>query len=211
MPVQVVHHNLHPSATPICPSLGRFLSEVLGSLDRPWSEAGGHGMQMSEAESNRAIRKDIGEAPHMLELVGPNFPNARGFSTHRFSQALTRFWSRRRKEPPQCGGRKRVRRTCAFRGEQMIDIGLIRHLRRARREGRQGVLRARARSGCFGSGRTCFSRKGTCPSKRKRRHMQVVISLHLQVPPQMVFRPSKPIPNTFSEGTWRPRVYVNYI
>ena len=30
------------------------------------------------------------------------------------------------------------------------------------------------------------------------------IILHLQVPPQKVFGPSKPNPNTFSEGTWRP-------
>ena len=29
--------------------------------------------------------------------------------------------------------------------------------------------------------------------------------LGLQVPPQKVFGPSKPTPNTFSEGTWRPR------
>ena len=32
------------------------------------------------------------------------------------------------------------------------------------------------------------------------------ITLHLQVPAQKVFGPSKPTPNTFSEGTWRPRV-----
>ena len=32
-------------------------------------------------------------------------------------------------------------------------------------------------------------------------------SLGLQVPPQKVFGPSKPTPNTFSEGTWSPRAY----
>ena len=31
------------------------------------------------------------------------------------------------------------------------------------------------------------------------------ISSAFPVPPQKVFRPSKPTPNTFSEGTWRPR------
>ena len=30
-------------------------------------------------------------------------------------------------------------------------------------------------------------------------------TLHLQVPPPKVFGPSKPTPNTFSKGTWRPR------
>ena len=32
-------------------------------------------------------------------------------------------------------------------------------------------------------------------------------ALGLQVPPQKVFGPSKPIPNTFLEGAWSPRVY----
>ena len=33
-----------------------------------------------------------------------------------------------------------------------------------------------------------------------------VSTLGLQVPPQKVFGPSKPTPNTFLEGTWSPRV-----
>ena len=33
------------------------------------------------------------------------------------------------------------------------------------------------------------------------------LSLGLQVPPQKVFGPSKPTPNTFLEGPWSPRVY----
>ena len=37
---------------------------------------------------------------------------------------------------------------------------------------------------------------------------QVTCSLGLQVHPQKVFGPSKPTPNTFSEGTWSPRGYV---
>ena len=32
------------------------------------------------------------------------------------------------------------------------------------------------------------------------------LSLHLQVPPEKVFGPSKLTPSTCSEGTWRPRV-----
>ena len=35
-------------------------------------------------------------------------------------------------------------------------------------------------------------------------------TLGLQVPPQKVFGPFKPTPNTFLEGTWSPRVYVPF-
>ena len=35
--------------------------------------------------------------------------------------------------------------------------------------------------------------------------MMLLYSLGLQVPPQKVFGPSKPTPNTFLEGTWSPR------
>ena len=51
------------------------------------------------------------------------------------------------------------------------------------------------------------------PAAARRRHQRSLwgidfLALHLQVPPQKVFGPSKPTPNTFSEGTWRPRVDV---
>ena len=36
-------------------------------------------------------------------------------------------------------------------------------------------------------------------------------ALGLQVPPQKVFEPSKPTPNTFSEGTWSPRACVSHL
>ena len=143
-----------------------------------------------------------------LILISPNPGKLGGSINIHFVQDSDRLSHRNGPTPKTLKNNNPPKKTFCWLGNpssppnSTLDASRLQQKPRRRRVLRSSIGWCGTAAPRLGHCMSCVS----CEEENDQEINSEVLSLHLQVPPQKVFEPSKLTPNTFSEGTWRPRV-----